>query len=125
MNKKYIIAAAFLILGAVNQSCSNDFIEVSPTESIPESNVDIYNSNEGASSFVTSIYAKFLDWNMSTFAWIGVTSIVSDDADKGSSPGDTGSDKDILDALNFTPSTRLSRNFLLLIIKELTGQIRH
>lgn len=105
MNKKYIIAAAFLILGAVNQSCSNDFIEVSPTEAIPESNVEIYNNNEGATSFVTAIYAKFLDWDMSTFAWIGVTSIVSDDADKGSSPGDTGSDKDILDALNFTPST--------------------
>ncbi len=105
MNKKYIIAAAFLILGAVNQSCSNDFIEVSPTEAIPETNLDIYNSNDGATSFVTAIYAKFLDWNMSTFAWIGVTSIVSDDADKGSSPGDSGSDKDILDALNFTPST--------------------
>lgn len=105
MNKKYIIAAAFLILGAVNQSCSNDFIDVSPTEAIPENNVEIYNNNEGAASFVTAIYAKFLDWDMSTFAWIGVTSIVSDDADKGSSPGDTGSDKDILDALNFTPST--------------------
>jgi len=105
MNKKYIIAAAFLILGAVNQSCSNDFIDVSPTEAIPESSIEIYNSDEGATSFVTAIYAKFLDWDMSTFAWIGVTSIVSDDADKGSSPGDTGSDKDILDALNFTPST--------------------
>ncbi|MET3035768.1 RagB/SusD family nutrient uptake outer membrane protein [Chryseobacterium sp. NRRL B-14859] len=105
MNKKYIIAAAFLILGAVNQSCSNDFIEVSPTEAIPESNLEIYNNNEGATSFVTAIYAKFLDWDMSVFAWIGVTSIVSDDADKGSSPGDTGSDKDILDALNFTPTT--------------------
>ncbi|MFC3158259.1 RagB/SusD family nutrient uptake outer membrane protein [Chryseobacterium arachidis] len=39
------------------------------------------------------------------FAWIGVTSIVSDDADKGSSSSDSGSDKDILDALNFTPAT--------------------
>lgn len=106
MNKKYIIAAAFLILGAVNQSCSNDFIDVSPTEKIPESALgEIYNSNEGANSLVTSIYAKFLDWNMSTFAWIGVTSIVSDDADKGSSSSDSGSDKDILDALNFTPAT--------------------
>ncbi|MFC3158260.1 hypothetical protein ACFOEQ_06850 [Chryseobacterium arachidis] len=67
MNKKYIIAAAFLILGAVNQSCSNDFIDVSPTEKIPESAlVEIYNNNEGANSLVTSIYAKFLDWNMST-----------------------------------------------------------
>jgi hypothetical protein len=106
MNKKYIIAAAFLILGAVNQSCSEDFIDVSPTESIPESALgEIYNNNEGANSLVTAIYAKFLDWNMSTFAWIGVTSIVSDDADKGSSASDSGSDKDILDALNFTAST--------------------
>ncbi|MCJ8155060.1 RagB/SusD family nutrient uptake outer membrane protein [Chryseobacterium sp. SSA4.19] len=106
MNKKYIVAAAFLILGAVNQSCSNDFIDVSPTEKIPESALgEIYNNNEGANTLVTSIYAKFLDWNMSTFAWIGVTSIVSDDADKGSSSSDSGSDKDILDALNFTPAT--------------------
>ncbi|KMQ68847.1 membrane protein [Chryseobacterium sp. FH2] len=106
MNKKYIIAAAFLILGAVNQSCSNDFIDVSPTEKVPESAFgELYNNNEGANSLVTAIYAKFLDWNMSTFAWIGVTSIVSDDADKGSSPSDSGSDKDILDALNFTAAT--------------------
>lgn len=106
MNKKYIIAAAFLILGAVNQSCSNDFIDVSPTEAIPESAFgEIYNNDDGANSLVTAIYAKFLDWNMSTFAWIGVTSIVSDDADKGSSASDSGSDKDILDALTFTAST--------------------
>lgn len=106
MNKKYIIAAAFLILGAITQSCSNDFVDVSPTEAIPESALgEIYNNDEGANNLVTAIYAKFLDWNMSTFAWIGVTSIVSDDADKGSSASDSGSDKDILDALNFTAST--------------------
>lgn len=106
MNKKYIIAAAFLILGAVNQSCSNDFIDVSPTEAIPESAFgEIYNNDDGANSLVTAIYAKFLDWNMSTFAWIGVTSIVSDDADKGSSASDSGTDKDILDALTFTATT--------------------
>lgn len=106
MNKKYIVAAAFLILGAVNQSCSNDFIDVSPTEKIPESAFgEIYNTDEGATNLVTAIYAKFLDWNMSTFAWIGVTSIVSDDADKGSSSSDSGSDKDVLDALNFNPAT--------------------
>lgn len=106
MNKKYIIAAALLLLGAVNQSCSNDFIDVSPTEKIPESAFgELYNNDEGATNLVTAIYAKFLDWNMSTFAWIGVTSIVSDDADKGSSSSDSGSDKDVLDALNFNPAT--------------------
>lgn len=106
MNKKYIIAATLLLLGAVNQSCSNDFIDVSPTEKIPESAFgELYNNDEGATNLVTAIYAKFLDWNMSTFAWIGVTSIVSDDADKGSSSSDSGSDKDVLDALNFNPAT--------------------
>jgi hypothetical protein len=28
----------------------------------------------------------------------GLSSIASDDADKGSSPGDTGADKDVMDA---------------------------
>jgi hypothetical protein len=50
--KKNIIAAAFLVLGTVNQSCSNDFIDVSPTEAIPESALgEIYNNDEGANSW--------------------------------------------------------------------------
>jgi hypothetical protein len=55
---------------------------------------------------------------MSTFAWIGVTSIVSDDADKGSSASDSGSDKDILDALNLLPQLLLLKNCLLPIIRN-------
>ena len=34
-----------------------------------------------------------------------MSSIASDDADKGSSPGDTGSDKDLMDALTYNAST--------------------
>jgi hypothetical protein len=34
-------------------------------------------------TFVTAIYNKFLDFNMSTFSWNGMTSMASDDADKG------------------------------------------
>ncbi|WP_326984161.1 RagB/SusD family nutrient uptake outer membrane protein [Chryseobacterium sp. MYb264] len=105
MKKKYIIISALVLTGLFNQSCSNDFIEVSPTEQVNVDDLSLYDNNEGATSFVNSIYAKFLDWDMSSFAWIGVTSITSDDADKGSTAGDTGSDKDILDALAFTPST--------------------
>ncbi len=105
MKKTYIIISALVLTGFINQSCSNDFIDVSPTEQVSAADLSLYNNNEGATSFVNSIYAKFLDWDMSTFSWIGVTSITSDDADKGSTPGDVGSDKDILDALTFTPST--------------------
>lgn len=105
MKKKYIIISALVLTGLFNQSCSDEFIDVAPTEQVSAEDLSVYNNNAGATGFVNSIYAKFLDWDMSTFSWIGVTSITSDDADKGSTPGDTGSDKDILDALTFTPST--------------------
>jgi hypothetical protein len=42
---------------------------------------------------------------MSSFSWIGLSSIASDDADKGSSPGDTGADKDVMDALTYNASS--------------------
>ncbi|MGD1318459.1 RagB/SusD family nutrient uptake outer membrane protein [Chryseobacterium sp. 2R14A] len=105
MKKKYIIISALLLTGLFNQSCSDEFIDVAPTEQVSAEDLSVYNDNAGATGFVNSIYAKFLDWDMSTFSWIGVTSITSDDADKGSTPGDTGTDKDILDALTFTAST--------------------
>jgi hypothetical protein len=41
---------------------------------------------------------------MSSFSWIGLSSIASDDADKGSSPGDTGADK-VMDALTYNASS--------------------
>ncbi|AQX04931.1 RagB/SusD family nutrient uptake outer membrane protein [Elizabethkingia meningoseptica] len=106
MKKQYIIIASLLVtMGSITQGCKNDFLDVTPTENYTVGDLENFNNDAGAASFVTSIYAKFLDWDMSSFAWIGVTSIASDDADKGSSPGDTGSDKDILDALTFTPTT--------------------
>ncbi|UKB82251.1 RagB/SusD family nutrient uptake outer membrane protein [Chryseobacterium sp. MEBOG06] len=104
-NKILIVSLMLLAAGTFTQSCKEEFIDVSPSESMTVGDIEKFNNNDGATYFVNSIYAKFLDWNMSTFAWIGVTSIVSDDADKGSSAGDNGSDKDILDALNFTATT--------------------
>ncbi|AZB26817.1 RagB/SusD family nutrient uptake outer membrane protein [Chryseobacterium bernardetii] len=107
MKKNKILLISLMLLGSVTavQSCSDDFIDVSPSESMTINDLEKFNNNNGATYFVNSIYAKFLDWNMSTFAWIGVTSIISDDADKGSTAGDNGSDKDILDALNITATT--------------------
>lgn len=104
MNKKIIILSSLLLLSLSNQSCSNDYLDVPTTQAISTEDLSLYNNDAGAESFVTSIYAKFRDWNMSSFSWNGVSSITSDDADKGSSPGDTGGDKDLLDALNFTPT---------------------
>lgn len=84
--------------------CSDDYLDVKPSQSIPVEDLELYNNDIGAKSFVTSVYNEFLSWEMSSFAWNGMSSIASDDADKGSIPGDTGADKDILDALTYEGS---------------------
>lgn len=86
-------------------SCSQDYLDVDQTETISTADLALYNNNDGAKQFVTAIYNKFLDWNMTSFSWNGMSSIASDDADKGSSPGDTGTDKDLMDALTYNASS--------------------
>ncbi|MGL5111970.1 MAG: RagB/SusD family nutrient uptake outer membrane protein [Flavobacterium sp.] len=102
MKKIYITLfslSTFLFVG-----CADDFLDVDQNESVATDDIELFNNNEGAASFVTAIYSKFLDFDVSSFPWIGLSSIASDDADKGSSPGDTGGDKALLDALTFNAS---------------------
>jgi hypothetical protein len=94
----------FVLSGLLFAGCADDFLDVNPTESIP-ADPELVNSDEGAKSFVSAIYNQFLGWDMSSFAWNAVSSIISDDADKGSDPGDAGADKDIVDALTYNAST--------------------
>jgi len=103
MKKIYI--SVFVLSTSFFSGCSKDYLDVNQTESISTNDVALFNNDAGAATFVTAIYNKFLDYNMSSFSWIGVTSIASDDADKGSSPGDTGSDKDLMDALTYNASS--------------------
>ncbi|RTZ06203.1 RagB/SusD family nutrient uptake outer membrane protein [Flavobacterium sp. GSP6] len=103
MKKIYI--SIFALSAYFFSGCSNDYLEVDQTESISTKDIELFNNDAGAATFVTAIYSKFLDWNMTSFSWIGLSSIASDDADKGSSPGDTGTDKDLMDALTYNAST--------------------
>lgn len=104
--KKIILPITLVTIAFFSNSCSNDFIDVAPTEAITETDLlEVYNTNSGAESFVTAVYSKSLDWNMSSFSWNGISSMTSDDADKGSDPGDSGTDKDKLDALTFDANT--------------------
>ena len=102
MKKIYI--AAFVLSTFFFAGCSDDYLDVDQTESISTKDTELYNNDAGAAQFVTAIYNKFLNWDMTSFGWIGLSSITSDDADKGSSPGDTGTDKDVLDALTYNAS---------------------
>ncbi|WP_435416658.1 RagB/SusD family nutrient uptake outer membrane protein [Polaribacter aestuariivivens] len=100
INKKVPITSFVLIcLFLLINSCSQDFIDV-------EANAETESSitAEIAPELVNAVYNSFLRWEMSSFAWIGLTSIASDDADKGSIPSDTGADKQLLDNLELSPT---------------------
>jgi len=103
MNKNfpYIAIAGMVIVTAAFTSCDDD-LNVDPQNALTEQ--DFLNNPDNAVQLVNGVYNKMLDFNMYSFPWIGMTSITSDDADKGSTPSDTGSDKHKLDALTFDPS---------------------
>lgn len=101
---KTIILTGFLSSLTLT-SCSDD-LNIKPEGKItPEG----FFSTDRAVELVNATYNNLLQWQQFSFSWNGVSSIISDDADKGSDPGDTGADKDKLDALTFT-STDISFN---------------
>ncbi|MGK9117163.1 RagB/SusD family nutrient uptake outer membrane protein [Olivibacter jilunii] len=95
---------AILAVMVIASSCSKDWLNPDP-ENIASSEDSTYADPANAGRFVTAAYTNLLTWEQSSFAWIGTTSITSDDADKGSSPGDLGTDKDQLDNFTFTATT--------------------
>ncbi|MCW9706465.1 RagB/SusD family nutrient uptake outer membrane protein [Fodinibius salsisoli] len=96
---KKISFVLFLILLFVG--CSDDFLNVASREEIEaEDSSENYTPDE----FVIGVYGSFTDFTYA-FSWLGVTEIISDNADKGSSPSDTGTDKHLLDNLEFSSTT--------------------
>jgi len=83
-------------------SCSKKFLEEKPrTVSL----IDLMNSPDGGLRMIAAVYSKLYDFGEHSFSWIGVSEITSDNADKGSDIGDTGTDKDQLDHWTFTTSS--------------------
>ena len=54
--------------------------------------------------FLTGVYGRHTDFAYG-FAYLGLTEMTSDNSDKGSATTDTGTDKDVLDGLTYTPTT--------------------
>ena len=88
----FLMATLFLL------SCSDDFLEVDARENIAAEDTE---ENITSTQFVNGVYGMFTDWPYA-FAYLGITEIISDNAIKGSSPTDTGGDKNLLDELTFT-----------------------
>ena len=96
-------AMAICTLSITMMGCRKDFLNETPRVQTPD---DYFNSNTNAAQeLVTAIYSKLYDWQQHGFSWIGVTSIASDEGEKGSDPGDTGSDKDQMDKLSWSPTS--------------------
>ncbi len=91
-----------VILMVVSFSACEDDLDIEPSDSMTV--LDFLNNPENAKNLVNGVYNKQLDYNMYSFSWIGMTNITSDDADKGSSATDTGTDKHKMDNLTFAPS---------------------
>jgi hypothetical protein len=97
LNFKYKIIGLLLILLVLN-SCEDD-LNVKSNNVLTE--LDFLNNPDNAVQLVNGVYNKQLDYDMYSFSWIGMTSLTSDDADKGSTTSDTGSDKNKMDNLTF------------------------
>lgn len=92
--KKGIILA--LTLGTI-VAC-DDYLDVDARENLAAEDSQ---ENQTPEAFVNGIYGMMTEWDYA-FSYLGITEIISDNADKGSSPTDSGGDKGFLDNLTFT-----------------------
>jgi hypothetical protein len=93
----YTSLTIFMLLFTI--SCGKNFLNEPPRTVTIDDLVN--NPQDGAQRMVAAVYNKLYDWDVHTFSWIGISSITSDDADKGSIAGDAGTDKQLLDAWTF------------------------
>lgn len=82
----FILLSALTIGGLA--ACSEDFLDVEP-EGEPVG-ADFFVTPEHAVLAVNSIYGNLREWNVIAFAHLAITTITSDNAAKGSVPGDAG-----------------------------------
>lgn len=97
INKLYI--AIVLSAGLTLHSCKDSkFLDVPSKENVEaEDSGTVYTPEQ----FVNGVYGMFTDWDYA-FSFLGITEMISDNADKGSSSTDSGGDKLLLDNLTYT-----------------------
>ena len=101
--KKHNLVTVLLLGVVLSISCKKSFLTEKPrTVTI---NDLLNNPQDGAQRLIAAVYSKLYAWEVHSFSWNGISSITSDDADKGSDPGDAGTDKDLLDGWTFDASS--------------------
>ena len=79
------IAAGLLALGLAASSC-NKYLDV-PLQGLPTAQQFFVTASDAQQS-VNSCYGKLREWNLVAFNWLSVTTLTSDDGEKGSVTGD-------------------------------------
>ncbi|SFN08975.1 Starch-binding associating with outer membrane [Algoriella xinjiangensis] len=102
MKKNIVKIAIFTAFSSftVFSSCSNEFLDIASEENIAIDD----QATQSPEKYVNGIYGMFTDWDYA-FSWLGVTEMISDNADKGSSSTDNGGDKRDLDELLHSSTT--------------------
>ena len=96
---KIVTLASIISIGTLS-SCTSDFLNVDSQENIAIDD----QASQSPEKYVNGIYGMFTDWDYA-FSWLGVTEMISDNADKGSSSTDNGGDKRDLDELLHSSTT--------------------
>jgi hypothetical protein len=95
-----------LLLGA--GSCGEDFLDKKPQGE--EITPTFFSNEEGASKAINAVYWQLRQWPTHVFAFIGISSVTSDDAEKGSTAGDAPPMGE-LDNFTFAPTNFFFNDF--------------
>ncbi|MFC4873241.1 RagB/SusD family nutrient uptake outer membrane protein [Negadavirga shengliensis] len=76
-----------LAFAAFTVSCSDEFLEKNPKAELTSES--FWQTEEQAVQAVNATYSHLRNWGVHVFSYLGVTDIASDDATKGSVPGDS------------------------------------
>lgn len=95
---KNIYIGISIIASLLFASC-NDFLDEKSRDKVAQEDQEQIT----VEALLTGTYSQFGDWDYA-FSYLGITEIISDNADKGSAPSDSGGDKLLLDNLTYTSS---------------------
>ena len=96
----FFFATALLLMTA----CKKEFLDRNPKGQLTFDT--FFETERHAIEATNAVYSFFRAWEMCAFPWIGITDIISDDADKGSTPNDALYMLEIDDFI-FDPTNRL------------------
>lgn len=78
--------ATMVGLAVLGTSACDDFLATEPKAELTTGN--FFQTESQAIAATNATYNMLRNWSVHVFAWLGMTDIASDDATKGSTPGD-------------------------------------